>query len=182
VPGAPSIRSECIVWRLHRPQRGQDVAHRSRRRKPDRRIAQPEPLGAQPHLPGRFLAADIDRIAARAGNVRGHLQQQRRLADAGIAAHQDRRARHQPAAQRAVEFGQPAGLAYWHGARLVERLELQPAPARGEIVARRKRRLRRILSKRVPLRAIGALPLPARGNRATGLTDIAFLGLGHDAV
>ncbi len=116
--------------RLHCSESGQDVAHRSRRRQPDRRIGQPQPLGAQPHLPRRFLAADIDRIAARARHVRGNLEQQGRLADAGIAAHQDRRAGHQPAAQRAVEFGKPAGPAHRRRAGLVERLESQLPPAR----------------------------------------------------
>ncbi len=51
-------------------QRGQDVAHRCRRRQPHRRLAKPEPDRAQPHLLGRFLARDIDDAAARARPAR----------------------------------------------------------------------------------------------------------------
>ncbi|MCB6695409.1 hypothetical protein, partial [Agathobaculum butyriciproducens] len=58
VPGAPSIRSECIVWNRidhqhrwrSRLQRRQDVARRGCRRKLHRRIAQPEPSRAQTYL------------------------------------------------------------------------------------------------------------------------------------
>ncbi len=51
--------------RLHAAERGQDVAHRGRRGELDRRIGQPQARRAQPHLAGRFLAADIDRALAR---------------------------------------------------------------------------------------------------------------------
>ena len=44
----------------------QDIAHRGRRGEPHRRIAKAEPDRAQPHLVGRFLARDIDDLAARA--------------------------------------------------------------------------------------------------------------------
>ena len=69
-----------------------------------------EPLGAQADLVDRLLAGDIGgaRLAAaavRRGDRGGGLQQQGRFADAGIAADQDRRARHQPAAADAVELG-----------------------------------------------------------------------------
>ena len=61
--------------------------------------------GAHAHLRHRLFAGDVDRVAAalRIGGQR--LQDQRGLADARIAADQQRRARHQPAAADAVEFG-----------------------------------------------------------------------------
>ena len=118
VPGAPSIRSRMHGLdriddqqrrRLAFAERGQDVAHRGRRREPHRRLAEPEPDRAQPHLLGRFLARDIDDAAGpSSASRRRDLEQQGRLADAGIAADQHRRARHDPAADRAVELGDPA--------------------------------------------------------------------------
>ena len=66
-------------------------------------------VGAQPHLGGGLLAGDVERAALVAGGLRGHLEQQRALADAGLAGEQDRRARHQAAAEHPVELGHPAG-------------------------------------------------------------------------
>ena len=63
-----------------------------------------EPLRAQPDLRDRLFAGDIDDAVAPAGERRGRLRQQRRLADAGIAADQQRRAAHEAAAGGAVEF------------------------------------------------------------------------------
>ena len=65
-------------------------------------------VGAQPHLGGRLLAGDVEGAALVAGGLRGHLEQQRALADAGLAGEQDGRAGHQPAAEHAVELGHPA--------------------------------------------------------------------------
>ena len=70
-----------------------------------------QPLGAQPHLRHRLLARDIDRAMAGAGERGGGLDQQRRLADAGIAADQQRRAAHEAAADDAVELGHAGGRA-----------------------------------------------------------------------
>jgi hypothetical protein len=72
--------------------------------------ASPSRAGAQPHLPGRLLAADVDSARARSRHLRRSLQQQRRLADPRLAAHQHRRSGHEPAAERAVELGE-AGAA-----------------------------------------------------------------------
>ena len=66
-------------------------------------------VGAQPHLGGRLLAGDVERAGAHPGGLRGHLEQQRALADAGLAGEQDRRAGHQPAAEHPVELGHAAG-------------------------------------------------------------------------
>ena len=78
-------------------------------------------VGAQPHLGGRLLAGDVERAARGPGRLRGHLEQQRGLADAGLAGQQDRRAGHQPAAEHPVELGHAAGA---------ERRLLRPRPGR----------------------------------------------------
>ena len=57
-------------------------------------------VGAQPHLGGRLLAGDVERAALVARGLRGDLQQQRALADTGLAGEQDRCAR-APARRRA---------------------------------------------------------------------------------
>ena len=86
------------------------------------RVGEAEPLGAQPHLRHRLLAGDVDRAMARARERRGDLDQQRRLADAGIAAEQQHRAAHEAAAGDAVELGdagrQARGLVRLAGERL----------------------------------------------------------------
>ena len=64
-----------------------------------------QPLGAQAHLRHGLLAGDVDDAVAGARQRCGGLDQQRRLADAGIARHQQHRAAHQAAAGDAVEFG-----------------------------------------------------------------------------
>ncbi len=73
------------------------------------RAAKAEPLGAQPHLRHRLLAGDVDGAVAGARQRRCGLDQQRRFADAGIAAEQQHRAAHEAAAGDAVEFGMPDG-------------------------------------------------------------------------
>src|SRR5207237_2081037 len=71
-----------------------------------------ETLGAQADLIDGLLAGDVGRdrrpsgrlLAAR-GDRRCRLEEQCRLADPGIAADQDRRAGHEPAAADPVELG-----------------------------------------------------------------------------
>ena len=67
--------------------------------------AKPEALGAQPHLRHRLFARDVGDAVPAVGERRRGLHQQRRLADARIAAEQDHRAAHEAAAGDAVEFG-----------------------------------------------------------------------------
>ena len=69
-------------------------------------LRQAEALGAQAHLGGGLLAREVDRAAAGVGEGGGDLQQQRRFADAGLAADQQGGARHDAAAGDAVELGQ----------------------------------------------------------------------------
>ena len=71
-------------------------------------------VGAQPHLGGRLLAGDVEGALAGAGGLGRDLEQQRALADAGLAGEQDRGAGHQAAAEHAVELG--------HAARARDRL------------------------------------------------------------
>ena len=167
------------LGRVHRTQRGQDIAHPGGGGELDRRVGQPEARGAHADLPGSFLAADIDDAMPAARDLGRGLKQQCRFADARIAAQQDCRPRDQSAAQRAIEFGEAGGLARRQGAGLVELDELDRAPPARQIVFHREHRRRSILRQRVPFGAIGALPLPAIGYAATGLTDIAFLGFRH---
>src|SRR6185436_1559222 len=70
-----------------------------------------EALGTQPHLIDRLFARDVGAGGVLLGERRRHLQQQGRLADAGVAADQQRRAHHQPAAAHAVEFADAAPVA-----------------------------------------------------------------------
>ena len=69
----------------------------------DGRVDQPEALRAQRDLIGGFLAGDVQSPARNAD--RGHgLQQQRRLADAGIASEQDHATGNKATAKDPVEF------------------------------------------------------------------------------
>ena len=63
-----------------------------------------EPRGAQLDLPGRFLARNVQDPVILP-EIFADLQQDRRFADARIAADQDQRALDQPAAEHAVELG-----------------------------------------------------------------------------
>ena len=68
-------------------------------------------LGAHLDLGRRLLAADEQHAAAGGGDTVERLQQQRGLADAGLAADQHQRARHDAAAEHEVELGDAAGEA-----------------------------------------------------------------------
>jgi hypothetical protein len=86
-----------------------DILNRRLGRKFSRRIAQAEPLGAQPHLRDRLLARNVDRPVSRARQKRRGLDQERRLADTGIAADQQHRAAHKAAADDAIHLGHAGG-------------------------------------------------------------------------
>ena len=90
-------------------------------------------LGAQPHLGGRLLGAGVEHPPAGPRALRRDLEQQGRLADAGLAAEQDRRARHDAAAEHAVELAD-AGRATGR----VGRVDRRDGP-RGAAGARRDR-------------------------------------------
>ncbi len=114
VPGADSTVSVHMVWiesittKAAAPalgQGGDDVLDIGLGGELDRRAGKAEPLGPQAHLRHRLFARDIDDAVAGGRQRRRGLHQQGRLADAGIAADQQHRARHQPAAGDAVELG-----------------------------------------------------------------------------
>ena len=85
-------------------ERRQDVRQAGFAGERDRRIRQAEALGAQAHLRRRFLAGKIDGAPAGARQRRRELQQQRRFADARLAADEQRRSRDDAAAGDAVEL------------------------------------------------------------------------------
>ena len=91
-------------------------------------------VGAQPHLGGRLLAGDVERAALVAGGLRRDLEQQRALADAGLAREQDRGAGHQAAAEHPVELGHAAGAG-----RPTPRPTPAPIGTAGRVTGRRGR-------------------------------------------
>ena len=160
-------------------QSRQDVAHRGGRGELHRRLAKPQPPRAQAHLIRRFLAGNIGDRKAGISEPRRRLQQQRRFADAGVSAQKHRGSGHDPAAKRQIELRDPRADTRGQRYVAIERRQFHPPSAALQIVLLREHRLARFLDEAVPLLAIGALPLPARLNRAAGLADITFLGFGH---
>ena len=86
-----------------------DVFNRRLSGELDRSAGEAEPFRAQPDLRDRLFTRNIDRALLRARQRRRHLDQQRRLADAGVAAEQQHRSAHEAAAGDAVEFGDAGG-------------------------------------------------------------------------
>ena len=68
---------------------------------PGRCVEQAEPFGAEADLGGRLLAGGVEDRPTDAG---GGLEQERGLADAGLAAEEDQRTRDDPAAEDPVEL------------------------------------------------------------------------------
>jgi hypothetical protein len=161
---------------------GGDVAQRGGGGEGERGLLEAEAGRAQPHLLHRFLAADVEGAAAGGGNAGGGLQQYGRFADAGVAADQHGRGRHQAAAEHAVELRQ-AG----RDARRRRRAALQPheldAAATGGLGGdtRAARGGRGFLLQRVPGAAGIALALPLRRGGAAFLADILRAILGQAA-
>ena len=87
--------------RLHRVEGGDDVGERRFGQQPHVGADRAEPFGAQPHLLGALLGADVQGASRPR---RGQLQQQRALADAGFAGEQGDRPRHEAAAEHPVEL------------------------------------------------------------------------------
>jgi len=92
--------------RLSLFQRRDDILDGGFGGKVDRRALQAEALGAQADLGDGLLAGNIDDAVAGFRDHRRRLDQQRRFADAGIAADENGRTLHEPASGHAVEFGQ----------------------------------------------------------------------------
>ena len=107
--------------------------------------------------------------------------QQRRFADAGIAADQQHRAAHKAAAGDAVELGHAGGQARGLMALAGQGFQReQPALALAADRDRHRGRAGRVfLGQRVPLAAGFALALPAVIGRAAVLADKGEGGFGH---
>ena len=165
--------------RLALAQRRDDVLDRGFGRELDRRLGKAEPLGAQPHLRDRFLARDVDRAVAGLRERGGGLDQQRRFADAGIAADQQHRAAHEAAAGDAVEFGHAGGQARRVMGLAGERLEREHAALARRAAGTGAVGRGAFLGDRVPLAAGVALALPAAVDRAAVLADEGGGVLGH---
>ena len=110
-PGAASTSATDMVWieSITRTSAPVSATRRGCARRPVSATqlescgADAEPARALGHLAHGFLAGRVQHGLV-AGERRGALQQQRRLADAGLAADQRHRARDEAAAQHAVEL------------------------------------------------------------------------------
>ncbi len=141
---------------------------------------QSQPARAQRDLFGGLFARHVQHVGGF-GQRGQRLQEQRRLADAGIAADQHHGAGHQAAAEHAIEFVQAGGLArrfagldFGQAAHRAGRGQRRIAVRRG----RRRGRLHRFF-KRVPGVAMRAFALPLRGGAATVGAHIDGTGFCH---
>jgi hypothetical protein len=66
-------------------------------------------VSAHPHLRSGLLPGDVEHPVAQPCRLRGHLEQQRRLADPRLTGEQDRGTGHQATAEHTVELGHAAG-------------------------------------------------------------------------
>ena len=174
-------------------------------------LARTQPRRAQLQLPGRLLARDIQHAPSLLHQARGHLQKERGLADAGIAADQRDRSGNDAAPEHAIEFGdagfdalgplrghiaETAHARFESGiagsarpaARLGRGTESRgspevllpaPSPARARTGNDTGKTIGR---ERVPLAALGALPVPLRevvAAVAAKVSGFPFLALVH---
>ncbi len=154
-------------------ERRQHVLDAGLGREPHRRGAEIEAVGAQANLRRGLLAGDVDDGLARIGERAGDLQQQGRLADARIAADQQRRAADEAAAGDAVELGDARLCArrFVVGAGEGSKGDDAAPPDGAHRRPGADAGARRLLDERVPLAAILAAALPAVGADAAVLAD-----------
>ena len=137
---------------------------------------------AHGHLLLRLLAGDVQGRQAL-GDIAQGLQQDGRLADAGITADQHHRAIHQAAAKHPVQLAGDGGEA-WHflDADLGQGLDLRllPGPAAAPGRCASATTLDHGLGQGVPGPALAALPGPLGKGRAALGAAIHALGLGHE--
>jgi hypothetical protein len=169
------------AWRFALGQRRHDILDRGLGRQLDLGAGKPEPLGAQPHLRHRLLARNIDRAVAGLGERGRNLDQERRFADAGVAAEEQHRAAHEAAAGDAVELGkprcEPRRLLSGAGERLGARTRAPCAARDRAFAAGRSLRFPRrwcSIHRRRP-----HLALPAAVVRAAVLADETRFATGH---
>ena len=138
-------------------------------------IGETEPFGAQPNLRHGFLAGDVDGAVSLLREGGRDLDQQRRFADAGIAAEQQHRAAHKSAAGHAVEFGDAGAEA-----RRLVRFTLERFDGEQPALARRARLCAAaFLDKRIPGSASVAAAGPARGRGAAILANKILCARNH---
>ncbi len=158
-----------------------DVFNRSLSGELHRSGSKSKAFGAQAHLRHSLLARDVDRAVFGLRHQARRLDQQRRLADAGIAAQQQHRAAHKTAAGDAVELGHAGRKPRRVLALAGEQFELEGAAlALGAKADRAAGSTRRVLFReRIPLAARLALALPAAKGGAAVLADEGEGGFGH---
>ena len=177
--GSNSITDD--LGRVGPLQGRQDVAHaRSRRPARPARRRGPGAAARSRTWSMRFFARDVGAGRVLACQRGRDLQQQGRLADAGIAADQQRRARHQAAAAHAIELGDAAR------ARRLRCGACQGRRIRGDGLCRRAPSHHRpgparapFLDDGVPLAAGLAATAPFVRDRTAGLADEALQRARH---
>ena len=144
-----------------------------------------QPPRAHLDLSHGFLAGDIQHARAAPRQMLRRLQQERRFADAGVAAHQHQRPFHHAAAEHAIQFADARRRA---GARLLGDFgkahgacaRSRPLLVRLHGDCRLLRGLRSLLLERIPRIAAGAFAHPARRFIAAGAAHKHRLFLRHD--
>ena len=140
---------------------------------------QPEACRPQPHLRPRLLARRVQ-DAGPGGHAGRDLEQERGLADPGLAADQHDRPGDEPAAEHAVELADPHRAADL-GVAVIGMGQGRPGRLRRRIaVGRLRGSSRTTVSTSVFHSPHGpALALPAGNGGATGLADESTLDAGH---
>src|SRR5688572_387264 len=148
------------------------------------RLPHAETVAAALHLMFGFLARRVEHGADVAREVGGRLEQQRGLADAGLAAEQDQRTGNDAAAEHAIELldaaREPLGLRRLDFA--VELCRARGAELRVAVSRSLGSRFRgTLLDQRIPRAAVGASAHPLRGLRAALLAHEYDFGRFHRA-
>ncbi len=161
-------------------ERGDDIGEIGLGAERDRRLRQPQARRPHAHLGRRLLAGEIDDPGAGLGELGGRLEQQRRFADARLAADQDGGARDEAAAEHAVKLGDAGRQARGFMGGGGEGFEGgQPAFAALDGDQGRGAGRGSLLDDGVPLAAGGAFAGPAGGHRTAGLADEGARSFGH---
>ena len=149
----------------------------------DAGAADAEPLAAEAHLRAGLLARCVQRAPATLSDESGHLEEERGLADAGVAGEQERGSRDGAAAEQAVELAEPRRQAGAVGAVLLdEGARAGGRVRRGDARAGRGRAPCGAaglgeLGHRAPRSARGAAPGPLGGGVSAVLAEEGGSGL-----
>ncbi len=160
-------------------ERRQDVLNLRLGGERHRGFAQAKAFRAQANLTDRLLSRHVDHAAAGLRHRGRDLDQDRRLADAGVAADEDRGSRHEATADDAVEFADAGEYA-----RLLVRLARERRQFNGASPCATKRDGNgggRLFGDRVPFAAGLAAALPLGGDCTAVGADELGAGAGHQA-